>query len=150
MYRADWIQLRGAIADTGGLVVLAANPPDAEIGRWIEDLHERARARKNLVELFELSAKNNPFVQYQSLADMEADLCDPITFAREVEGKMMPIGDIVFHSWSDSESVREPPSHFIDVTVETSRRVGQGCRLCRRHRLPAHTTHVGCRLQVIP
>ncbi len=35
MYRAGWIQLRGAIADTGGLIVLAANPPDAEIGRWI-------------------------------------------------------------------------------------------------------------------
>jgi hypothetical protein len=123
MYRAGWIQLRGAIADTGGLVVLAANPPDAEIGRWIEDLHERARARKNLVELFELSARNNPFVQFQALADMEADLSDPITFAREVEGKMMPIGDIVFHSWSDSESVKDPPASFVDVTAEVTRRV---------------------------
>jgi hypothetical protein len=31
MYRAGWIQLRGAIVDTGGLVVLAANPPDATV-----------------------------------------------------------------------------------------------------------------------
>ena len=123
MYRAGWIQLRGAIADTGGLVVLAANPPDAELGRWIETLHEQARARKNLVELFELSAKHNPFVEYQALADMEADLNDPITFAREVEGKMMPIGDIVFHSWSDAESVREPPAHFVNVTAEVTRKV---------------------------
>jgi hypothetical protein len=122
MYRAGWIQLRGAIADTGGLVLLAANPPDAEIGRWIETLHERARARKNLVELFELSAKNNPFVEYQALSDMEADLNDPITFAREVEGKMTPIGDIVFHSWS-SENIKDPPEHYIDVTGEVTKRV---------------------------
>ncbi len=54
---------------------------------------------------------------------MEADLNDPITFAREVEGKMTPIGDIVFHSWSDAESVREPPAHFLDVTAETTKRV---------------------------
>ncbi len=123
MYRAGWIQLRGAIADTGGLVVLAANPPDAEIGRWIETLHERARAKKNLVELYELSAKHNPFVEYQALSDMEADLNDPVTFAREVEGKMMPIGDVVFHSWSDSESVKDPPPHFIDVTAEITAKV---------------------------
>lgn len=54
---------------------------------------------------------------------MEADLNDPITFAREVEGKMMPIGDIVFHSWSDAESVRDPPAHFVDVTAEVTKRV---------------------------
>ena len=123
MYRAGWIQLRGAIADTGGLIVLAANPPDGEIGRWIETLHEQARAKKNLVELYDLSARHNPFVEFQALADMEADLNDPITFAREVEGKMMPIGDIVFHSWSDAESVREPPAHFVDVTAEITKRV---------------------------
>lgn len=123
MYRAGWLQLRGAIADTGGLVVLAANPPDAEIGRWIEDLHERARAGKNKVELFEISPKLNPWIEYQSLADIEADINDPVTFAREVEGKMMPIGDIVFHSWSDSETIKDPPAHLVDVTAEITKRV---------------------------
>jgi hypothetical protein len=55
-------------------LVLAANLPDAEIGRWIEDLHERARARKNLAELFGLSASNNPFVQFSATCDATARL----------------------------------------------------------------------------
>jgi hypothetical protein len=46
----------------------------------------------------------------------------PITFAREVEGKMTSIGDIVFHSWSDAESVKDPPAHFVDVTAEVTKR----------------------------
>jgi hypothetical protein len=122
MYRAGWWQLRGAIADTGGLVVLAANPPDAEIGRWIEDLYERARAKKNFVELFEISPELNPWVERQALKDFEADANDPIAYAREIEGKMTPIGDIVFHSWS-SENIQDPPEHYIDVTAEVTKRV---------------------------
>jgi hypothetical protein len=118
MYRAGWIQLRGAIADRGGLVVMACNPPDAEIGRWIETVHEQARAKTNLVQLYELSAKRNPFVEYQALADMEADVNDELTFRREVLGEFVPIGDVVFHGWSDAESVREVPAHYIDVTPE--------------------------------
>lgn len=123
MFRAGWIQLRGAIADTGGLVVLAANPPDAEIGRWIETVHEQARAGKNKVALFTLTAKDNPFVEFQALADMEADLNDEVTFRREVLGEFMPIGDIVMHAWSDAESVKDPPPEFVDITAEVTRRV---------------------------
>jgi hypothetical protein len=118
MYRAGWIQLRGAIADRGGLVVMACNPPDAEIGRWIETVYEQARAEKNLVQLFELSAKSNPFVEYQALADIEADINDELTFRREVLGEFVPIGDVVFHAWSDAETVRDVPAHYRDVTHE--------------------------------
>lgn len=120
MSKAGWVQLRGAISDRGGLCVLAANPPDAELGRWVEEVYEQAKEKKNLVEVFELSAKDNPFVEYQALADMEADINDPITFAREVEGKMMPIGDIVMHSWS-VESIRTPGPELVDVTAELTR-----------------------------
>lgn len=129
MTKKGWSQLRGAIADSGGLILIAANPPDTEIGQWIEDIYEQARAKKNHVKVFELSAVNNPFVEYDALADMEADLNDPIAFAREVEGKMLPIGDVVFHSWSDSEldgSIREVPADFVDVTaIETRKRLGR-------------------------
>jgi hypothetical protein len=119
MYRAGWIQLRGAIADRGGLVILACNPPDAEIGRWIESLHEESRAGKNKVQAFDLNAKQNPFVEYQALADIEADTNDPLTFRREVLGEFVPIGDIVFHSWSDAATVRpHVPAHYEDITPQ--------------------------------
>lgn len=126
MTKKGWTQLRGAIADSGGLVLVAANPPDTELGRWIEDIYEGARTQKNHVEVFELSATHNPFVVGESLTDMSADLNDPEAYAREVEGKMVPIGEVVFHQWSDGETIRPPPRDFIDVTaIETKKRLGR-------------------------
>lgn len=119
MYRAGWTQLRGAVSDTGGLVIIAANPPDAEIGRWIEDLHEKAVAKKIKAATFKLTAASNPFVEVQSLQDM-ADEVDPHTYRREVLGEFVPIGDTVMHQWSE-ESVRSPGPHLVDVTAELTR-----------------------------
>ncbi len=125
MYRAGWIQLRGAVADTGGLVIIAANPPDSEIGRWIEDVHEKARAKKIKAEVFKMTAATNPFVEVKSLEDM-AEEVDDLTYRREVLGEFVPIGDVVMHAWSDSESVKDPPEHYIDVTArETKRELGR-------------------------
>jgi hypothetical protein len=120
MHGAGWRQLRGAAADRGGLVICACNPPDSEIGRWIEDLHERGRARKIKVEVFAMTAKTNPFVEVQSLHDM-ADENDELTYQREVLGIFVPIGDTVMHAWSDKETVREVPATFVDVTAEVTR-----------------------------
>jgi hypothetical protein len=121
MSRAGWVQLRGAIADTGGLVIIAANPPDSEIGRWIEELHEKIRARKLKAILFKLTAATNPMVEVAALEDM-ADEVDELTFRREVLGEFVPIGDTVMHAWSDSESVGDPPAHLVDVTAEETKR----------------------------
>jgi hypothetical protein len=120
MYRAGWVQLRGAVSDTGGLVLIAANPPDAEIGRWIEELHEKATKKKIKAETFKLTAATNPFVEVQSLLDM-ADEVDPLTYRREVLGEFVPIGDVVMHQWSE-ESMLAPGPDFVDVTAEVTRR----------------------------
>lgn len=125
MYRAGWTQLRGAVADTGGLVIIAANPPDSEIGRWIEDLHEKTRGKKIKAEMFKLTAATNPFVEVAALEDM-AEEVDDLTYRREVLGEFVPIGDVVHHAWSDSESMRDPEPHLIDVTaIETKRELGR-------------------------
>lgn len=121
MYRAGWVQLRGAVADTGGLVIITANPPEAEIGRWVEEVHERGRARKIKAEVFKMTAKTNPFVEVASLEDM-ADENDDLTYRREVLGEFVPIGDIVFHAWSDSESVLDLPASWVDVTADVTKR----------------------------
>ena len=128
MYRAGWVQLRDAITDRGGLVVITANPPDAEIGRWVEEVHERGRAGKIKAEVFKMTAKTNPFVEVASLEDM-ADENDDLTYRREVLGEFVPIGDIVFHAWSDSESVLDLPATWVDVTEDVTRR-----HLGRAHR----------------
>lgn len=122
MTRAGWTQLRGAIADDAGLVVIACNPPDAEIGRWIEALYEQTRAKTVAAESFHLAGKNNPFVSAESLEDMRREV-DDVTARKEIDGEMgVPIGDVVFHAWSDSETVREVPAEFVDVTYDVTRK----------------------------
>lgn len=116
MKQKGWIQLRGAVADTGGMVLLAANPPDDETGRWIEEVYERSITGVNTVKSFQFNPSLNPFVEHQALLDMEADINDPVTYQREILGVMgLAIGDIVFHQFN-SESVRPIPPDYLDVT----------------------------------
>lgn len=134
-HHAGYKRLRGAIVDKAGLVILACNPPDAAIGRWVEELYERARAqevdrttRVRVAQLFRLVGKHNPFVSAESLADMRAEL-DDVSARRDVDGEMgIAIGDVVWHAFSATESVRPVPSHFFDVTAEvTKREFGYAC-----------------------
>jgi len=120
-HQAGYVQLRGAIADRGGLVILAANPPDSPVGRWVEEHYEHTKAGKIESACFELTYANNPWVEGRTLESLRAEV-DEVTYAREVEGKMMPIGDVVFHAWSDSESWRDPEPHWEDITAEFTKR----------------------------
>jgi hypothetical protein len=134
MYRATWRQLRGAIADRAGLVLLACNPPDEKIGRWIDELADQIRAtraahvmgaprrqREVKAEMFHHTGKANPFVTEEALADMRAEV-DDITAAREIDGELgIPIGDVVFHAWSP-DNIRAVPDHFVDITAEVTKR----------------------------
>jgi hypothetical protein len=125
MAEAGYVQLRGAIADTGGLVLLAANPPESEIGRWVETHFERARAQTIDAEAFDFDPRLNPEIDYGALASMAKEV-DDLTYRREVLGEFVPIGTIVFHAWSDAVSVRDVPAGFIDITATfTSERLGR-------------------------
>lgn len=127
MPQKGWVQLRGAIADNGGLVLLAANPPDQPIGRWIEETYERAVAKASKVRAFQLTAEQNPFVDYSALTDMQNDAIDEATYRREVLGELVPIGDLVFFGFSLAGSVRDVPAGWADVTAEiTKKKLGRG------------------------
>src|SRR5574341_507256 len=58
-----FVQVRGGIADTGGLVVVTANPPDKPIGQWVADFYEEAKAGVRQAKLFEFDPRKNPFVK---------------------------------------------------------------------------------------
>lgn len=134
MHKATWRQLRGAIADKAGLVLLACNPPDEKIGRWIDELADQIRAvRERLraqaapgardvkAEMFHHTGRANPFVTEEALADMRAEV-DDVQAAREIDGELgIPIGDVVFHAWSP-DNIRQVPDHFIDITAEVTKR----------------------------
>lgn len=120
--RAAYTQVRGAIADTGGLVVVTANPPDQPGGRWVEDHFNGIRAGEIDGVAFELDPRKNPFVDFAALESMAAEV-DEKTFARDVLGLFAPIGDVAMHAWSDSESWHDPPPGLIDITAEVTARV---------------------------
>lgn len=136
MSKKGWNQLRGSTADKGGLVIVAANPPDEPIGRWIEELYEDAVAfsappandneKRSKVVQFTITARDNPFVEWQSLADQEADYKDEKEFRREVLGEFVPIGDVVHHAWRDGEHWRDPDPSWVDITGDfTKAKLGQ-------------------------
>ncbi|MDQ3276644.1 MAG: hypothetical protein M3Q39_16840 [Actinomycetota bacterium] len=124
-HRAGYVQLRGAAADRGGLVILAANPPDSPIGRWVEEHYEQTKAGKIESEVFELVYRNNPWVDHRALESLKGEV-DEVTYKREIEGLMMPIGNTVMHAWSDRESWKDPEPGWIDITPEfTQKHLGK-------------------------
>ncbi len=106
--------VRPATADTGGLVMLTANPPSNPIGQWVLDAYEDAKAGRRRMKLFEIDPKLNPFAVPESLADLKHEL-DEITFRKEIGGEFLPIGDRVLYAWSSKESIR-PLDGAEDVT----------------------------------
>lgn len=125
MTEAGFLQLRGATADAGSLVLVTANPPDKPIGRWLESFVEDVRAKRRKARTFFFDWQKNPFIERASLDDMYYET-DEKTFAREILGEFVPIGDVVFHAWSDRHTIREVPAGFRDITpIFTKRTLGR-------------------------
>jgi hypothetical protein len=120
-HKKGYVQLRGAVADTGGLVLLAANPPDEPIGLWVDDFYQAAKAGELESEVFEFDPKANPWITYEALLSMAKEV-DEDTFAREILGEMRPIGIQVFHAWSDRYSWIDPPASYVDITAEFTKK----------------------------
>jgi hypothetical protein len=120
MSKAGYVQLRPAIADTGGLVLIAANPPTEAIGRWVEDHQEGISNRKIDGVEFEFNPETNPWVEITALHSMQAEV-DEVTYDRDVLGLFRPIGNVVFHAWSDRESRRDVEGEIEDVTTQVTR-----------------------------
>ena len=122
MSETGFLQLRGATADSGSLTIVTANPPEKPIGRWVETFVEDVRAKRRSARTFFFDWRKNPFIERDSL-DAMADETDAKTFAREILGEFVPIGDVVFHAWSDRASIREVPDGFRNITRAFTKRM---------------------------
>lgn len=120
MTQAGYVQVRAPIADTGGMVIVAANPPSKPIGRWVDDMKEGLEKGAMDGVLFEFNPEENPWVEMQALYSMQAEV-DEVTYDRDVLGLSRPIGDVVFHAWQDRFSKRPVPLGFVDITEEFTR-----------------------------
>lgn len=112
--RKTYNMVRPAIADRGGLVILAANPPDDAKGEWVEDYVERANAGRFGGAVFVLDASKNPTIVTEALTSL-ADEFDERTLARERDGQFgVPRGDNVWYNFSSTLNVeRVPDGHGI-------------------------------------
>lgn len=110
--------VRAATSDTGGLTVLAANPPESPIGYWIERFREQAVAGKRQAREFFLDARANPHVDHASLEAMREEL-DERTFRRDILGEFLPRADVVFYGWADGRDGNIAPTPQLgEVTHE--------------------------------
>ncbi len=116
-----YLKLRPATADRGGLVLLTCNPPDRPVGRWIEKHYFKAIAGELDGKAFVLDPRRNPGVNYEALSSMAKE-SDEKTYARDILGLFAPVGDQVFHAWSDVENWKDPPPDLVDITAMVARR----------------------------
>lgn len=122
MSQAGYLQIRSPIADVGGLVVIACNPPSSPIGRWIEEHADGIDNGRIEGVRFALNPEENPWIEPGAMSSLESEV-DEDTYARDVRGELRPVGDLVMHAWSDRESRRAVPDGLIDVTESETRRV---------------------------
>lgn len=122
MVEKRYQEARGAIVDTGGLVIVTANPPDTIKGEWIERTAfevEEGRQRHTVFHRFD--AKLNPFIDQAALQSL-AETMDDVTADREIGGIFRPIGNVVYHAFTFKRNAQRPTGpRWADVTREHTR-----------------------------
>lgn len=104
--RRSYNMVRSAIDDTGGLVAMCANPPDEPVGQWLLDWYEQVKGGdQSTAQLFELDPELNPVITPEAREDLKHDL-GADDYRRDALGEFIPIGDLVWYSWSPRYNVR--------------------------------------------
>lgn len=148
--RRSYNMVRGAIADRGGLVLAAANPPDEPIGQWLLEFYEQVKAGSETAVLFEFDNDLNPTVKRQAVDDMRHDIGED-DYRRDGKGEFIPIGDLVWYAWSPRFNVRPAGEiHARSRGVEPIPLENITRQFTKRHFGRAYDRIIGTDFQVIP
>jgi hypothetical protein len=116
-------KVRPAVADEGGLVVLAANPANENAaGYWVDKLVKKARygVAKKVREL-EFDRRKNAAIDDEALTSTAGEFSKR-DYDIEIEGKFLPRIDVVFHGWDDNPypagNQRARPRPELDATED--------------------------------
>ena len=114
--QGSYDHLSASIVDSGGLVMTAANPPDAgDKGMWVADLAAGAeRGDRKHARYFFFDPLDNPHIDQAALAAL-AEKYDEHTFDVQVRGLFLLPPDTVLHSW-DRKGNEQPMPAMGDVT----------------------------------
>lgn len=124
----SFLRCRERTADSGGFVMVAANPPnEMESGEWIGEWATEYRAgRRDGTRVFHYHPKDNPHISQEHLEGLKAET-DPRTYAIEVLGEVRPAVNAVYHSFDQLANVDAwPELPGFDVTAEFAKRAGIG------------------------
>ncbi len=141
------INARGSIVDTGGVVLLAANPPKTSRAMWVLDFHDAVLAGRRKAKYFHFDYRKNPFIEQEALTDLE-DEADERTIAMEVRGEFLHPTDVVFYNWTRENELPLPEvgdittrwmaeHHSLDVRRDPGRGLPEAA-LQRRGRAANH------------
>lgn len=100
--------VRAAIADKGGCVLIAANPPDTGDEQWVAEYAAAVLARQRLAVYVEFNPLHNPHINRSALLAI-AHEGDPRTFEIQVLGRFLGRADAVIYNWIRSENELAPP-----------------------------------------
>ncbi len=110
------VALRGGIADRGGLVLVAANPPDdGDQGDWVGDMASEAQEKLRDAVYSFFDPLENPHIDFQALASLAKEV-DKHTFDVQVRGMFLPPKNAVFYNWSQTHNERLVPELARDIT----------------------------------
>lgn len=99
---------RARIAAAGGLVVLAANPPEAPIGTWVGNFAADAQAGLRQALYFPVNPLDNPHIDTAPLLAMRAEF-DELTYDTQVLGLFRSQRDAVLYNWDRTLNERAAP-----------------------------------------
>lgn len=107
---ASYNNARASIADEGGLVIAAANPPDSgDKGEWVADV--AAGAHNGLLEharAFFVDPLNNPHIDYEALLALAESMSEH-EFDTQIRGMFLLPSNTVLSSWDRIGNERAVP-----------------------------------------
>jgi len=110
--------LRGGLADSAGLAVLAYNPPDSVEAEWLEKAWQDVQAGKLPARSFFIDNRKNPHIEQEALEALAGEM-DERDFLREIRGIMgLPYADTVFDKFVREYNVGPVPEGWTDVTEQ--------------------------------
>lgn len=121
----------GRVSDRGGIMLLASNPPTADVpkGVWVLDLHEKLKEAEKEKKwfpcvVFRTDAAANAAIDAAARDDVGTLLhaISPQIAAADAEGLMRPIGERIIYAFDKQKHGKQYAPHLGDITAEFTRR----------------------------
>jgi hypothetical protein len=103
---AAYLNCRAALADKGGLGIIAANPPKLQIGEWVNKYVAKALAKLVAGVMYAMNARHNPHINWTDLESMRHEMSLD-EYERDILGISKPLQDKAWHAFAEANVQRK-------------------------------------------